>query len=99
MEERAEFFISYAAEHGPVTVRQLYYRAVVEDVSGIDKTEGGYVKVQRQVLALRREGRLPYRDIADASRWMRRPRTWNSVEEGALPQRAHSAIARTASPS
>jgi hypothetical protein len=81
MDERAQFYIRYAGEHGPVTVRQLYYRAGVEGVAGIDKTDGGYVKVQRQVLALRRAGRLPYRDIADASRWMRKPTTWNSVEE------------------
>jgi hypothetical protein len=30
MEDRARFLVEYAAEHGPVTVRQLYYRAVVE---------------------------------------------------------------------
>ena len=29
MEERAEFLIPYAEEHGPVTVRQLYYQAEV----------------------------------------------------------------------
>jgi hypothetical protein len=81
MEERAEFYIRYADEHGPVTVRQLYYRAGVEGVAGIDKTDSGYTKVQRQVLALRRAGRMPYRDIADASRWMQKPTTWNSVED------------------
>jgi hypothetical protein len=81
MDERADFYIRYAGEHGPVTVRQLYYRAGVEGVAGIDKTDGGYAKVQRQVLALRRAGHLPYRDIADASRWMRKPATWDSVEE------------------
>jgi hypothetical protein len=46
--------IGYALEHGPVTVRQLYYRVEVASVPGIDKTQGGYDKVQRQVLALRR---------------------------------------------
>jgi hypothetical protein len=81
MDERAEFYIRYAGEQGPVTVRQLYYRAGVEGVPGIDKTDSGYTKVQRHILGLRRAGRLPYRDIADASRWMRKPRTWNSVEE------------------
>jgi hypothetical protein len=30
MEQRAEFLIAYAEAHGPVTVRQLYYRAEVE---------------------------------------------------------------------
>jgi hypothetical protein len=51
------------------TVRQLYYQAEVRGAPGIDKTEGGYNKVQRQVLALRRTGRLPYTDIADLTRW------------------------------
>jgi hypothetical protein len=80
MEERATFLIAYAAAHHPVTVRQLYYRAEVEGLSGIDKTEGSYIKIQRQVLQLRREGRMPYGHIADATRWMRSPRTFDSVE-------------------
>jgi hypothetical protein len=80
MEERASFLIAYAAKHGPVTVRQLYYRAVVEGIAGIDKTEAGYTRIQRQVLTLRRAKRLRYQDITDATRWMR-PRTFNNVEE------------------
>ena len=39
MEERAEFLIDYANAHGPVGVRQLYYRAEVEGIPGIDKTD------------------------------------------------------------
>jgi hypothetical protein len=81
MEERAEFYISYAEEQAPVTVRQLYYQAEVRGVPGIDKTENSYNKVQRQILKLRRAGRLPYEHISDATRWMRRPQTWNSVED------------------
>jgi hypothetical protein len=81
MAERARFFIRYAARHSPVTVRQLYYRAAVEGIQGIDKTDAGYIKVQRQVLNLRREKRLPYRHIADATRWMRKPITWDSIAD------------------
>ena len=81
MEERAEFLIDYAAEHGPVTVRQLYYQAEVRGLPGIDKTESSYNKVQRQVLNLRREGRLSYSDISDATRWMRKPTSYDSVED------------------
>src|SRR5712691_2377141 len=80
MEERAEFLIAYAEEHGPMTIRGLYYQAEVAEVPGIEKDEAGYVKVQRQVLALRRDGRLAYSDIADATRWMRKPTTHSSVE-------------------
>jgi len=81
IEERARWFINYGAKHGPVTVRQLYYRAVVEGITGIEKTDSGYAKVQRQVLNLRRAKRLSYEYIADATRWMRKPHTWDSVQE------------------
>jgi hypothetical protein len=81
MEERAEFLIDYASVHGPVTVRGLYYQAEVHNVPGIDKTDNGYTKVQGQVLKLRRNGRLAYRDIADATRWMRKPTSYDSVED------------------
>src|SRR4051794_18771979 len=63
MESRAEFLIAYAAAQAPVTVRGLYYQAEVAALPGIDKTEGSYNKVQRQVLALRRDGRLPYQHV------------------------------------
>lgn len=81
MEQRAEFLIDYAEEHGPVTVRQLYYQAEVHGLPGIDKTDQGYVKIQRQVLSLRRESRLDYEHIADATRWMRKPRSFDGIEE------------------
>ena len=81
MEERADFLIAYANEHGPVTVRGLYYQAEVHGIPGIDKDDRGYAKVQRQVLNLRREGRLAYSDIADATRWMRKPTTHDGIED------------------
>jgi hypothetical protein len=89
MDQRAEFLIDYAKAHGPVTVRQLYYQAEVHDVPGIGKDENGYAKVQRQVLQLRRDGRLPYWCISDATRWMRKPRTHDSIES-ALNEAAKS---------
>jgi len=87
MERRAEFLIAYAAEHGPVSVRQLYYAAGVHNIPGIAKDDASYDKVQRQVLQLRRAGRLPYSAIADATRWMRKPRTYDSIVD-ALQQTA-----------
>lgn len=77
MEARAHFLIDYAKCNAPVTVRQLFYAATIRGL--IDKTEGGYNKVQAQVLALRRDGRLPYRYIADATRYMRKPTTHDSI--------------------
>jgi hypothetical protein len=72
MEERAQFLIAYAREYNPVTVRQLYYQAEVHGLPGIEKTDSGYNKIQNQVLQLRRQGRLEYRWISDATRWMRK---------------------------
>jgi hypothetical protein len=81
MEERAQFFIKYAAAMAPVTIRQLYYQATVQGIPGITKErESDYKKVARQVLMLRRSGRLPYAHIADATRWVRRPRTFDGWE-------------------
>jgi hypothetical protein len=79
MKERAEFLISYAEEHGPVTVRGLYYQAEVNGVPGIGKDDKDYNKVQQQVLALRRAGDLDYEYIADATRWMRKPTSHGGI--------------------
>jgi hypothetical protein len=81
MEERAAFLIHYAQAHGPITVRGLYYQAEVHCIPSIGKSDLDYAKVQRQVLALRRRDQLDYDLIADATRWMRKPRTYNGVEE------------------
>lgn len=81
MAEREAFLIDYTTKHGPVTVRGLYYQAEVHGIPGIDKSECGYRKVQAQVLKLRREKRLPYDTIADATRYMRKPRTFDGWEK------------------
>lgn len=81
MEERAAFLIGYAHDHGPVTVRQLFYAATVAGVPGIDKTEAGYSKVQVQVLDLRRAGRLRYSSISDSTRYMRKPATYDGWKD------------------
>lgn len=81
MEERALFLIDYAAQHFPVTVRQLFYAATVAGVPGISKDDNGYNAVQQQVLKLRRQGRMPYGNIADLTRMRRKPRTHGGVEE------------------
>ncbi len=81
MEHRAAFYIAYARDHGPMTVRGLFYQTTVAGIAGIGKDEEGYAKVQRHVLALRRQGRLAYTDIADATRYMRKPRTFDGWED------------------
>ena len=80
MEARARFLLDYSDKHGPVTVRGLYYQAEVRHLPGIDKADNSYDKIQRQVLQLRRDGRMSYRNISDLTRWMRKPRSHTGVE-------------------
>jgi hypothetical protein len=63
-----------AAEQ-PMTVRQVFYQAVVEGL--IEKTEAEYQNtVARLLLDMRRAGEIPYSWTADNTRWMRKPTTY-----------------------
>jgi hypothetical protein len=66
-------------EDKPMTVRQVFYRLVSNGVIG--KTEGEYKSTVVRLLGrMRREGAIPFHWIADNTRWMRKPRTWSSLE-------------------
>ena len=47
----------------------------------IDKTEAGYGRVQRDLVEMRWSGQLPWDWIADNTRWQRKPRTFNGIED------------------
>jgi hypothetical protein len=66
----------------PMTVRQVFYQASVRNL--IDKSEAGYAKVQTDLVQMRRAGTLPYRWLADNTRWQRKPETFTSVEQALL---------------
>ncbi|NJD65944.1 MAG: hypothetical protein FIB00_12000 [Chloroflexi bacterium] len=63
----------------PTGIRFTYYTAAARGL--VEKRDTGYVKVQRAILEMRRSGRIPWPWIVDTNRWMRKPRTWGSVEE------------------
>jgi len=63
----------------PMTVRQVFYQATVRGL--VEKAESGYGKVQTDLTVMRRAGELPYDWLADNTRWQRKPRTFNSVED------------------
>jgi hypothetical protein len=65
--------------HERMTVRQVFYALEVQSV--VEKTEGGYRRVQTQVLKMRREGLLPWPFITDGTRWQRKPASWDRVED------------------
>lgn len=67
-----------AAEH-PVTLRGVFYR--VMSLGAIEKTEAGYRVIGRQLVKLRRAGRVPYHWISDGTRYTLRPDTWDDAEQ------------------
>jgi hypothetical protein len=79
MAARSSALLEIVASAPPMTVRQVFYQATVHGL--IDKTEGGYDKVQRELVKLRLAGDLPFRWIADLTRWQRRPTTFDGPED------------------
>lgn len=71
--------VTAVATETPVTVRGVFYRVV--SAGAIDKSEAGYRAVGRQLIKLRRSGRVPYSSITDGTRLMRKPTTWSRVDE------------------
>ncbi len=66
------------AEHS-MTVRQVFYRLVAEGL--IEKTENEYKSTVVRLLGeMRRSGGIPFQWIADNTRWMRKPATYDSLE-------------------
>jgi hypothetical protein len=68
--------IEILASDPPMTVRHVYYRLVSEGL--IPKTEASYDAVVRYLVKLRRSGEIPYSWISDSTRWIRKPRTYDS---------------------
>jgi len=68
------------AQLHPMTVRQVFYQLVKSGL--IDKTEREYRDVVvRLPTKMRLEGELPWEWIADSTRWMRKPTTYDDIED------------------
>jgi hypothetical protein len=78
VENRREGLIDIVSAMKPMTVRQVFYQATVSNL--VDKTEAGYRQVQSDLVLLRRDGVMPYRWLADNTRWQRKRNTFRSVE-------------------
>jgi len=61
----------------PMTVRQMFYQIEMKGL--VPKTEQGYRKVARHLVNMRKEGVIPYRFIADLTRWLRKPQTYTGL--------------------
>lgn len=63
----------------PATVRQIFYLASVRGI--VAKDEGGYDRVQIDLVEMRRSAQLPYGRLVDHTRWQRRPLTFDSIDD------------------
>jgi hypothetical protein len=79
VEARREKLLDIVEAMRPMTVRQVFYQATVRGI--VEKEESGYAKVQTDLTLMRRAGALPYDWLADNTRWQRKPRTFDSVED------------------
>jgi hypothetical protein len=63
----------------PQTVRQVFYKLTT--FGRVPKTEQGYKQVAYHLLTMRRGGVLPYWWIADNTRWVRKPDSYDDISE------------------
>ncbi|WP_052460148.1 hypothetical protein [Tessaracoccus massiliensis] len=78
--ELDDLLIEIVAEENPVTVRRVFYSATTK-TDLVPKSEAGYSVVQRRLLALRRAERMPYYWIADNTRYVVKPLSYDSADE------------------
>lgn len=78
MDRRSRLY-TIVSEMRPMTVRQVFYQATVRGV--VEKSEAGYAKVQTDLAWLRRRNIMPYNWLADNTRWQRKPRTFDSIQQ------------------
>ena len=67
-------------EYAVMTVRQVFYALTVRGVAPKDE-KAGYRPIQTQVLRMRRDELLDWGFISDATRWQRKPRSYESAED------------------
>jgi hypothetical protein len=66
----------------PASVRQIFYQTTVRGL--MDKTEADYDKVQLTTVWLRQHGYCPFGWISDATRWMRKPASHDTLEQALI---------------
>ena len=80
IEALKEAMLTIAAEHEPLTIRNLFYLMVSQDL--IEKTENEYKNVTMRLAGeLRDSGEMPFEWIVDNTRWMRKRTTYDGLDD------------------
>jgi hypothetical protein len=62
-----------------MTVRQVFYQLEIREF--VPKTENGYKQTAKNLLHMRKNGILPYKFITDNTRWIRKVRSYSTLEK------------------
>jgi hypothetical protein len=87
MDQLRQTLVEIVTAMSPVTARQVFYLATVRGL--VPKTQGGYDKIDRELVKLRYAEQIPWDAIIDTTRRVRRPLTHDSVAD-ALDMAARS---------
>jgi hypothetical protein len=79
VKQRRDAVLRIITEMHPMTVRQVYYQAVVRGL--VEKTDPGYTRTQNDLVLMRRDGTLSYSWLVDNTRWQRKPQTYDGVQD------------------
>jgi hypothetical protein len=79
VERRRESLFGIVSAMRPMTVRQVFFQGSVRGI--VEKSEAGYTKVQTDLVVMRKSGEMPFDWLADNTRWQRKPRSFDSVEQ------------------
>jgi hypothetical protein len=79
MDDIRHAIIAVLEGYNPMTVRQAFYQLVSR--GDIAKSEAEYKTVVRLLTDMRRRRQISFGWIADNTRWMRKPRTFDSMED------------------
>jgi hypothetical protein len=71
--------VEIVERHGKITCRGVFYQAVKHTL--VEKTDDQCKLIERRLLKLRREGRIPYRRIVDESRIVYGNQRFNGLSE------------------
>jgi hypothetical protein len=79
MQELRKRIYATLESYHPQTVRQLFYQLVSS--GAVPKTEQAYQGIVVRLCGqMREDGDLPWSWVADSTRWMRKPRSYSSIE-------------------
>ncbi|MGB4777491.1 hypothetical protein [Microbacterium sp.] len=74
-----EHILDVLRDEHPATVRSVFYR--VMSAGAVEKSENGYRLIGRQLLKLRRDGRIPYGWVSDGTRYTLQTRAYDSASD------------------